>query len=74
MLFRPVWTFDIFLECHDVAAEDLSMYWEELSSSKDLKRRKFSPVGKVFPGGVNVAILDEDNNSLPVGVPGEVSY
>ena len=42
-----------------------------MSSLKDMERRKFCPVGKIL-NEVQVVILDNDLNQMPIGMPGEV--
>ena len=50
----------------------MNEFWTaENQASAGGKREKFAPVGKVVPG-VHLQILDENENSQPVGMPGEV--
>ncbi|XP_046369445.2 glycine betaine reductase ATRR-like isoform X1 [Haliotis rufescens] len=56
-------------ECHDVACEDLTAYYT--NNKESMMSRKFCPVGKLLPG-VHVAILNEDQQVQPVGMPGEI--
>ena len=48
-----------------------SLWW--LSFQSDVTSRKYCPVGKVLPGGVQVYIMNEELTVQPVGVAGEVS-
>ena len=57
------------LECHDVAVSDLNAFWKSVKNEE--KRPKFAPVGNLCPG-IQVLILDEENNPQPIGMPGEV--
>ena len=46
------------------------LWW--LLFQSDVTSRKYCPVGKVLPGGVQVYIMNEELTVQPVGVAGEV--
>lgn len=66
-----------YSECHDVAASNLSDFWNNIAKNASkgnntaMERRKFAPVGKVLPG-VRISVRSDNLEEQPPGVPGEV--
>ncbi|GFN85017.1 linear gramicidin synthase subunit d-like isoform x1 [Plakobranchus ocellatus] len=56
-------------ETHDLTTEDLTEYYN--NSKETLMSRKFCPVGQVMKG-VEIIIMDKDQNPQPVGKSGEI--
>lgn len=72
-----IWGFQQFSECHDVAAANLSDFWNNINKNASkgnvnaMEKRKFAPVGTVLPG-VRISVRSDDLEEQPPGVPGEV--
>ncbi|XP_077984922.1 uncharacterized protein LOC144439501 [Glandiceps talaboti] len=58
-------------ESHDVCVADLSDGTYNTANDSSGNPRKFCPVGKLLPG-VQIVIMDDKLQPLPVGVPGEI--